>query len=66
LIGDELADSWPEGPNGLITFDVPAGEHKVQLRMTDSTPARRIGTALSAVSVLLVAGLVIWPSRNRS
>ncbi|MGQ9585031.1 MAG: 6-pyruvoyl-tetrahydropterin synthase-related protein [Anaerolineae bacterium] len=40
-----------EGPQGLITLEVPAGEHQVMLRFMD-TPARQAGLALSALSAL--------------
>ena len=50
-------ESWPEGPNGLITFDVPAGEHHVQVRMTENTPPRRIGGILSGISLLATLAL---------
>jgi hypothetical protein len=52
----------PEPPYGLITVEVPAGEHIVQLRM-GSTPPRLIGTAMSGFAVLIIFGLTItWPS----
>ncbi len=41
----------PEGPQGLITLEVDAGEHQVLLRFVD-TPARQAGLALSAASAL--------------
>jgi len=46
----------PYGPYGHIAFDVPAGEHDVTLRFTD-TPARRAATAATGVGVI-VAGLL--------
>jgi len=48
----------PEGPQGLITLEVPAGEHQVSLRF-GATPARRAGLALSAVSGLIWLGLLV-------
>ncbi|MGQ9566975.1 MAG: 6-pyruvoyl-tetrahydropterin synthase-related protein [Anaerolineae bacterium] len=41
---------WPEGPHGLITLDVPPGEHELVLRF-GGTPPRRAGLALSGVSL---------------
>lgn len=52
-----------EPPYGLITLDVPAGEHRVSLRM-GSTPPRIVGSAISLVAALAIGvGLVgghIW------
>ncbi|MDH7485596.1 MAG: 6-pyruvoyl-tetrahydropterin synthase-related protein [Anaerolineae bacterium] len=62
-VDGRLVESWPEGPNGLITFDVPAGEHHVQVRMTESTPPRRIGGILSGISLL--ATLVLCSVEKR-
>ena len=53
----------PEPPYGLVTVEVPPGEHRVLLRM-GSTPARSVGSAISLVAVLVIAtGLLgerIW------
>ena len=57
-LDSERVESWPEGPNGLITFDVPAGEHRVALRMTENTPPRRIGGLLSGLSLAVVLALL--------
>jgi hypothetical protein len=46
----------PEPPYGLITVGVPAGEHILHLRM-GSTPARTLGTIISAVAVIVSLGL---------
>jgi hypothetical protein len=57
-----------EPPYGLITVDVPAGEHHVSLRM-GSTPPRKAGSAVSLVAGLCIGvglfGERIWrrPSR---
>jgi hypothetical protein len=46
-------------PYGLITVDVPAGEHHVSLRMR-STPPRTVGTAISLIAALAIgAGLLL-------
>lgn len=40
----------PEAPYGLITLDVPAGEHRVKIRFGD-TPIRLAGKAISLLSL---------------
>ena len=50
----------PEPPYGLITVDVPAGEHEVYLRM-GTTPARTIGTLLSVLALLIILILAFVP-----
>jgi hypothetical protein len=50
-----------EPPFGLITVDVPAGEHTVLLRM-GSTPPRTIGTISSVLALLVIIGLYFWPN----
>jgi hypothetical protein len=47
----------PEGPHGLITLNVPAGEHRVAIRFGD-TPARSLAAAVSGLSLLTV--LALW------
>ena len=48
---------------GLITVTVPAGVHVVRLRFGD-TPARQIGAAISAVSVLIALALLVCRARR--
>lgn len=60
----ELIPSRPEGPYGLLTIDVPPGEHTVSLRM-GGTPARYAGTAISAVSLLLTGIIALVPRRSQ-
>jgi hypothetical protein len=43
---------------GLITFRVPAGNHKIGVELTD-TPVRRVGNYLSVISLMGVAGILI-------
>jgi len=50
----------PTEPHGLISFEVPAGVSKLQVRFQD-TPLRLAAKALSAFSALVVLALVIWP-----
>ena len=53
-----------EPPFGLITVDVPAGEHVLELRMGTTQP-RLIGTLLSVLA-LLVIGFGLWPRRHKT
>jgi hypothetical protein len=56
--------SRPQGEYGLLTIDVPAGEHRVSIRM-EGTPARRVGTAVSGVCLLVVATLALASQRRK-
>ena len=49
----------PTEPYGLISFEVPAGERNIQVRFQD-TPLRLIAKALSALSALVILGLIIY------
>jgi len=51
----------PEGPLGLITLDLPAGEHLVSIRFGE-TPLRR---AANCISLASVAGIVLLGSSRR-
>ncbi len=55
-------------PYGLITVDVPAGQHTLVLQM-GSTPARLAGSLLSLLSLLAVVGCLvarrIWRATDR-
>jgi hypothetical protein len=46
----------PEGPNGLIALDVPAGEHQVRISF-GLTPARVAGRVLAAFGLVAVVVL---------
>lgn len=59
----EPVEVYPEDELGLLTIDVPAGEHDISLRYTDTT-AQRAGAIISAISVL-VAGLLLLTGRPR-
>jgi hypothetical protein len=48
----------PEGPYGLIALEVPAGEHRVEVRF-GSTPLRTAGGWVSAAALLLTLALFI-------
>ncbi|HUW14450.1 MAG TPA: hypothetical protein VM537_32315, partial [Anaerolineae bacterium] len=58
-VDGQLVETWPEGENGLITLDVPAGEHQVVLRMTENTPPRRLGGIVSGLSLVAIIGLLV-------
>ncbi len=47
---------------GLITFSIPVGEHKIDIRLKD-TPVRRIGNILTLIS-LGILGLVLVKSKK--
>lgn len=51
----------PSDPIGLITFEVPAGRHRIEVAFGD-TPLR---TAANVISVTVVAGLAIVLTRLR-
>ncbi len=52
-----------EPPFGLITVDLPAGEHRVLLRM-GSTPPRQIGSAVSLVTLAVIAIALLRGTKN--
>jgi len=54
------AGIYPSGPYGLITLQVPPGEHHVSIRFGD-TPVRQLGTAITVASLLVALALLIWP-----
>jgi hypothetical protein len=47
-----------EPPHGLVTVDVPAGEHEVSLRM-GSTPPRTLGIVISGIAILVIVALIL-------
>ncbi len=58
-------DIYPGGPHGLITLQVPPGQHQVLIRFGD-TPVRRLGTALTVASLVVASTLLIWPRVRRT
>lgn len=52
-----------EPPYGLIAVDVPAGQHEVAIRH-GATPVLTAGALISAVSLVIVAVLFLWPLRR--
>ncbi len=59
LDGQPLAHRH-EPPHGLITVDLPAGEHEVELRM-GSTPPRALGAILSGLALVAIIALLVVP-----
>jgi hypothetical protein len=67
LDGRRLPDAAlrPETDYGLLTVDVPPGEHRVLLRWGD-TPLRSVGKALTVGCLLLALALALLPPRGRA
>jgi len=67
-IDGNLITHHHEPPYGLITVDVPDGEHHVALRM-GSTPPRMVGGVISLVAILAIGlglfGKGIWRRLSR-
>ncbi|MBI5566103.1 MAG: hypothetical protein HY870_14500, partial [Chloroflexi bacterium] len=62
IVDDQLAPITPSDPIGLITFEVPAGRHRIEVAFTD-TPLRTVANAISVVAVLGMA-LVLTRARR--
>ncbi len=56
--GQEV-ETWPEGTDALITMDVPAGEHDVRIRFTN-TPLRTLSTVITLITLLILVILFFW------
>lgn len=51
---DEIrVDTYPSGEFGLVTIDVPAGEHEILLRF-EGTRERKVGSALSLATFMIL------------
>lgn len=50
-------------PDGLIEIDVPAGRHRITMRM-GSTPVRTAGIAVSGLTLVLLVGLAVLGRKN--
>ena len=63
--GERLPDAElrPETAYGLLTVDVPPGEHRVLLRWGD-TPLRTVGKTVTVACLLLALGLIAISSRR--
>ena len=66
FLDGQLTGHYPAPPYGLITLEVPAGEHHLRLRM-GMTPARLVGSLVSLAALAAIgAGLTgIWRSLSR-
>jgi uncharacterized membrane protein len=53
-------DDYP----GLITLDIPPGEHELVVKFTENTPARIVGDSLSLLALASIAGWA-WVIRRR-
>ena len=63
-IDGQAAPVYPSGELGLVTVDVPAGDHVVELRFGD-TPLRRFANGLSLLSLGIWLALAIPALRRR-
>ncbi len=52
----------PSDPHGLITLDVPAGEHTIRVFL-GATPAVNLGLSVTVGAVVVLAGVVIFVTR---
>lgn len=48
---------------GLITFNVPAGEHKIEIELKD-TPVRRVGNYLTLLSFTVILGILFYKKKK--
>ncbi|MBZ0297703.1 MAG: hypothetical protein K8L99_34420 [Anaerolineae bacterium] len=60
-VDDQPAEIYPESEIGLITLDLPPGEHRVHLYYA-GTPVQAIGTVITLVSLVIVVGLAVFAS----
>jgi uncharacterized membrane protein len=63
--GQEV-DVYPSEPYGLISMQVPAGDHHVAIRFGD-TPVRTLGAAITVVGFLSAMGILVggWLGKRR-
>jgi hypothetical protein len=64
-VDDTRVPITPTDPYGLISVDVPAGQHRLVIEFR-STPIRIWATGISIVSVLALTSVVLWKWLNRS
>jgi len=63
-VDKKKVDTYPGGEFGLVTLDVPAGEHQLLLRF-EGTRERKLGSALSlTTSILLIPALLKYIRRR--
>ena len=61
-VDGQLTEIRPQGPYGLITLELPAGDHDVEIRFTN-TPLRTLAAMISVLTALLLGGLLVVRSR---
>ena len=59
FVDGDPVPTTPSYPRGLITFDVPAGEHRVSVRFGD-TPVRTLANTISGLGLLLMIGATLF------
>ena len=64
LIDGKPITVYPSTPLGLLTVDLPAGQHTLALTR-ESTFAQNIGTAISLIAVCAMLGFILWQIRRR-
>ena len=58
-IDDQPVPIVPSDPNGLITFDVPAGRHTINVAFED-TPLRTLANVISLAAALGLGVVVVF------
>jgi hypothetical protein len=53
----------PSDPNGLITFDVPAGRHTIVVSFED-TPVRTLANVISLAALIVFSGVLVRGTRG--
>ena len=65
IIRELQVDVAPDDDLGRIRVHIPQGQEQWLLLRFDDTPPRVVGNWVSAVSILLALGLVIWDVRDK-
>lgn len=55
----------PSQPHGMITIEVPPGQHRLRLYL-GMTPPRTAGLVISGVALVGLLGLAFWQRRHRT
>jgi hypothetical protein len=65
-VAGELTPVSPTDPEGLLSFRVPAGRHRIEVQFR-GTPVRVLGNAISMAAAALLAGMTVlpWVARAR-
>lgn len=64
-VDGEPQDTYPSGRLGLVTADIPAGDHQILLRFED-TLAERIGFIIAFLSLLALLVILILERRGQA